>query len=163
MLSCDLLSWVSQRTVHAGELVGHRSNRAQTGSLLVFILSKVNLIHRPLCTFTLKEALASREGSDPRTQARPLSSIPGLSKTSLCRRAHRPKKQQSFLDLVSSGLHPQAGGITEPQTSVYLPCQRRAGLQQVYWSLGLRRELDSQECWQRLTKSQGEQAPSRDS
>jgi hypothetical protein len=33
----------------------------------------------------------------------------------------------------------------------------------VLWALGLRRELDSQDCWQRLAELQEEQAPARDS
>jgi hypothetical protein len=37
----DLVSWVSQRPVHAGEHVGHRSNIASwTGSLWNFIFSQ---------------------------------------------------------------------------------------------------------------------------
>jgi hypothetical protein len=61
-----------------------------------------------------------------------------------------------------SGLHLQPGGMSERQTSVYLPCRRRACLQRVLWPLRLRRQLDSQDCWQRQTKSQEEQAPTRD-
>ena len=78
----------------------------------------------------------------------------GLSETSPHWRAHGWQKQQSFLDRVPSGLHLQPRGRTELQTSVYLPCQRRACQQRVLWPQGLRRELDSQECWQRLTESQ---------
>jgi hypothetical protein len=33
----------------------------------------------------------------------------------------------------------------------------------VLWSLGLRWDVDSQECWQRLTESQDNQAPARNS
>jgi hypothetical protein len=62
-----------------------------------------------------------------------------------------------------SGLHLQTGGREENKTCVHLPCQRRTCLQKVLWSLGLRREMDSQECWQSLTESQEEQAPARDS
>jgi hypothetical protein len=46
---------------------------------------------------------------------------------------------------------------------VHCPSKRRACLQRVLWSMGLRRELNSQECWQRLTESQKEQARARDS
>jgi hypothetical protein len=106
---------------------------------------------------------ASREGSDPGTQVRAPTCITSLSETSLRRRAHGLQTQQSFLDRVISGLHLQPGGGSELQISVYLPCQRRACLEKVLWPLGLRRELDSQECWLRLTESQEEQAPARDS
>jgi hypothetical protein len=51
-----------------------------------------------------------------------------------------------------SGLDLQPGGRSEHQISVHLPCKRRAGLQRVLWPLKLRRELDSQDCWQRLTE-----------
>jgi hypothetical protein len=64
-------SGVSLRRVCVGEHMGHRSNRAfWTGSLWAFILSQeAELILRPLCTFPAREELASREGSDPRTQS----------------------------------------------------------------------------------------------
>jgi hypothetical protein len=114
---------------------------------------------RSQCTWVNRYVIVIREGSDPRTQVRTSSCIPGLSEISSC----RPQKQQNFLDRVSSGLHPQPGGRAEHQTSVHLPCQRRACLLRVLWPLGLRRELDSKECWQRLTESQEEQAPARDS
>lgn len=52
---------------------------------------------------------------------------------------------------LQGGLWPQeSGGGSELQTSVHLPCKRRACLQRVFWPLGHRRELVSQECWQRL-------------
>jgi hypothetical protein len=64
----------------------------------------------------------------------------------------------------TGGLWPQvSGGRSELQTSGHLPCKRRACLERVLWLLGLRWELDSQKCWQRLTESQEEQAPARDS
>jgi hypothetical protein len=44
---------------------------------------------------------------------------------------------------------------------MHLPHQR-ACLQWVLWPQLLRRELVSQECWQRLIDSQMEQAPVRD-
>ena len=71
------------------------------------------------------------EGSDPRTQVCSLSCILGLSETSLHRRVHGPQNQQSFLDKVASGLHPQPGGRAETQISVHLPHQRRVSLQGV--------------------------------
>jgi hypothetical protein len=49
--------------------------------------------------------------------------------------------------------HQDSGGGSELQTSGHLPCKRRACLQRVLWPLGLRWELDSQDCWQRLTLS----------
>jgi hypothetical protein len=77
----------------------------------------------------------------------------GLSETTQHRRVHGPQKQQIFLDRIPSGLHLQPRGRSELRTSVHLPCKRRACLQRVLWPPGLRRELDSQECWQRLTES----------
>jgi hypothetical protein len=90
-------------------------------------------------------------------------------------RACGRQKQQSFLDRVPSGLHPQPGGRAETQTPGLLPCQRRVGLQgrlwpqesgggseiqtsgnlpckrraclqRVLWPLELKWELDFQEC-----------------
>ena len=52
-----------------------------------------------------------------------------FKETSPHRRAHGPQKQQSFLDRVPSGLHPQPGGRAETQTPGHLPCQRRISLQ----------------------------------
>jgi hypothetical protein len=46
----------------------------------------------------------------------------GTTETSLCRRAHEWWKQQSFLDRVTWGFHPQPGGRVETQTAGYLPC-----------------------------------------
>jgi hypothetical protein len=103
----------------------------------------------------------------------------GITENSLHRRAHGQQKQQRILDKVPSGLHPQPGGRAETQTPGHLPCQRRvslqgaflswdsggrsefqtsmplpckrrACLQRMLWPLGLRRELDFQECWQSL-------------
>jgi hypothetical protein len=54
--------------------------------------------------------------------------------TTLCRRAHEPQKQQSFLDRVPSGLHLQPGGRAETQTSVHVTRQRKVGLQGGLWS-----------------------------
>jgi hypothetical protein len=61
------------------------------------------------------------------------------------------------------GLHLHPGSVAELQTSVRIPCKRRASLQRVIWPLWFKTELDSQECWQRLTEPQEEQAPTRDS
>jgi hypothetical protein len=44
---------------------------------------------------------------------------------------------------------------------VLLSHQRRGDLQRVLWPLRLRRELDSQECWQRLTESVGTSSSQR--
>ena len=52
------------------------------------------------------------------------SCILDLSETSPSRRACRQQKQQSFLDRILSGLHPQPGGRAETQTSGHLPHQR---------------------------------------
>jgi hypothetical protein len=60
------------------------------------------------------------------------------------------------------GLHLQPGGRSEQQIYVHLSCKRRACLQRVLWPLRLRRELDYQVCWQRLTESQEERAPTRE-
>jgi hypothetical protein len=51
----------------------------------------------------------------------------------------------------------------ETQTSRHLPCNRSTCLQRELWLQRLRGELDTQECWQRLTEKQEEQAPARDS
>jgi hypothetical protein len=49
---------------------------------------------------------------------------------------------------LQGGCWPQdSGGRSELQNSVHFPYKRRACLQGVLWPLGLRRELDSQECW----------------
>ena len=58
-----------------------RSKRASwTGSFWAFILSQqAKLGPKPLGTFTARRESASREGSDPRTQVRAPSCIPGLS------------------------------------------------------------------------------------
>ena len=61
-----------------------------------------------------------------------------------------------------SGFHLQPGSWSEQQISVNLPCKKRACLERVLGPLRLRKELDTQVCWQRLTKSQEEQAPTRD-
>jgi hypothetical protein len=135
-----------QRPVFAGELSSCRSNRAsRTVSLRVFIFSQeAELRPRPLHTFPA------------RWQVRTPPCILGPSETILCRRASRLQKQYSFLNRVLGGLYFQPGGRTETQTSVHFPHQRRACLQRVLWQLRLRRELGSQECWQRLTESQEE-------
>jgi hypothetical protein len=65
---------------------------------------------------------------------------------------------------LQGGLWPQdSGGREELQTSGHLPCKTRACLERVLWPLGLRRDLDSEEFWQRLTESQEDQAPARES
>lgn len=66
--------------------------------------------HRCPSTPRIVGESASRGGSDPGTQVRVPSCIPGLSETSPTRRAHGLQKQQSFLDKVPSGLYPQQGG-----------------------------------------------------
>jgi hypothetical protein len=58
-------------------------------------------------------------------------SIWGLSEVGPHRKACWRKKQQCFLDRVPTGLHPQPGGKTDPQSSVLLSCQVRVGLQGV--------------------------------
>jgi hypothetical protein len=66
--------------------------------------------------------------------------------------------------LLQGGLWRQdSGGGSGLQTSGHLLCKRRACLQRVLRPLGLWRELNSQECWQRLTESQEEKAQARDS
>jgi hypothetical protein len=98
-------------------------------SLPAFILSReAELSPRSLCNFPNRGELASREGSYLKTQVRSPSSIPGLSETSLLRRALRVQKHQSFLDRIPFDFHPQPGGRAEPQTTVYLPHQRKACL-----------------------------------
>jgi hypothetical protein len=77
--------------------------------------------------------LASLDGSDPRTHARASSCFQGLSETSSCRTAWGPQKQQSFMDRVLLGIHPQAGGGSELQTSEHLPRQRIVRLQRGLW------------------------------
>jgi hypothetical protein len=61
------------------------------------------------------------------------SCILGLLETSPHRRVHGPQKQQSFLDRVHSGLHPQPGDRPETLTFVHLPHQRRVSLQGGVW------------------------------
>ena len=131
----------------SGEHVDHRSNRVSwTGSHRSFILSQeVDLRPRTLGNFPTKGESASRKGSNPGTQAKAPSCIPGLSEISLSRKARGPQKQQSFLGRVPSDLHLLLSGGSELQTSVQLPCNRRACLQRVLRPLGFRRELDSQE------------------
>jgi hypothetical protein len=68
--------------------MGGRSNRASwTGSIWAFILSQeTELRHRPLGTFPARGELASREGSDLKTQEVDLSSrflAPSLQEESL--------------------------------------------------------------------------------
>ena len=107
-----MVSQVSQRPVCTGERMGHGTS--WTGSLQAFILSQeTELRPRPLSTFPARGKWASREGSDLGTQVKAPSCIPGLSKTSLHRRVHRPHKQQNFLDSVPSGFHLQPGGRAE--------------------------------------------------
>jgi hypothetical protein len=62
----DLVSRVSQRPVHAGEYVGHRSNRASwTGAFQAFILrQEAELRPRPLHTFPDRGELTCRECSN---------------------------------------------------------------------------------------------------
>jgi hypothetical protein len=98
----------------------------------------------------------------PPEQVREPSCVPHPSETSLYRWACRLQRQHIFWDRSCFGLHLQPGGRTGHQTCVHLPCKRRTCLQRVLWTLRLRRELDSQDCWQRLTESQEEQAPTRD-
>jgi hypothetical protein len=72
-----------------------RINKASwSEAFQAFILSQeAELRHRPLCTFPARGELASREGSELGTQARAPSCIPGVSETSLCRRAgHRTNR-----------------------------------------------------------------------
>jgi hypothetical protein len=147
---CHLESQVPQRPVHTEEHMGHRNNRASwTVSLWAFIFTQeAELRPRTLGTFPTKRETASRKYSDPETQVTMLSCIQGLSETSPCRRRQGRQKQQSLLVRVPSGLYLQQRGGSELQTSVHLPCKRRACLQRVLWPLGLRRELESQECWQ---------------
>jgi hypothetical protein len=64
-----------------------------------------------------------QRGSDPGSQVRASSCIPGLSESSPSRGTCWPQKQQSFLDRVPLGLHPQPGGRAETQTSGHLPCK----------------------------------------
>jgi hypothetical protein len=42
------------------------------------------------------------------------------------------------------------------------PARGKLGQKRLPWPLRLKRELDSQDCWQKLTESQEEQAPARD-
>jgi hypothetical protein len=151
----DLVSQVSQRPGLPGECKGHRSNRAfWTRFLRAFIFSQeAELRPRPLGTFPTRGESASSVRSDPGTQGGAPSCTLDLSEMSSHRRAHRPEKQQSLLDRVPWGVHLQPGGEAELQTSVHLPCKRKACLQKVLWPLGLRRELDSQECWKRKKKN----------
>jgi hypothetical protein len=96
--------------------------------------------------------------------------------------------QQSFLDRVPSGLHPQPGGRAKTQTPDDLPCQRRVSLQegidpksqevdqssrlldtcparQVLACRECSDHWDSGESWtpRRLRESQEDQTPARDS
>jgi hypothetical protein len=56
------------------------------------------------------------------------------------KRVQEPQKQQS-LDRVHLGLHPQSGGIADPQISEYFPHQKRACLQGVLRPPGLMCDL----------------------
>ena len=62
--------------------------------------------------------------------------------------AHLPCLRRVSLQ---GGLWPQeSGGGYELQTSVYILCNRKACLQSMFWPQDHRRELVSQESWQRL-------------
>jgi hypothetical protein len=98
-----------------------------------------------------------------------------ITETSLSRKAHGLQKQQSFLDSIPSGLHPQPGDralgtfpasgesasrdaltpglrrwIWAPDFGTPSLQRRKASLYRVLWPMRLRRELDSQVHWQRL-------------
>jgi hypothetical protein len=121
-----------------------------------FLVRVPSGLHQTSAHFPCQKRVSLQGRLWPPDQARMPSCILGPSMTSLLRRAHRLQKQHSFLDRVPSGLHLQPRGRAEIQTSVHLLCKRRACLQRVLWPLRLRRELDFQECWQRLTELQEE-------
>jgi hypothetical protein len=95
---------------------------------------------RPLGTLPAKEEVTSREGSDPWTQVREPSCIPGLSETSLHWRAPGLQKQKRYLDSVPSGLHSQTGGRAETQTYEHLPLPEETWSPGMALTLGLRWE-----------------------
>jgi hypothetical protein len=161
----DLVSRVPQRSGCTGEHVGCRSNRASwAGPFWDFIFShEAELRPRPLHIFPTSGESACREGSDHwfRWEVHLVSWVP---QRPLCT-AESAGCRNNIASWTGSlsGLHLQPGGRAELQTSVHLPCKMRASLQRVLWPLRLRRELNSQECWPRLTESQEEQAPTKDS
>jgi hypothetical protein len=132
------------QSAHAGEHAGCRSNTASgTDPILGLHLQPGS--KSELQTFTHLPHLG---GLWLLEQVREPSCIPSPWETTGCR-----NNTASGTGPIS-GLHLQPGSRSECQTSVQLPCKRRACLQKVLWPLGLRRELlDSQDCWQRLTES----------
>jgi hypothetical protein len=139
------VSQVPQRPVCPGESLDCRSNTA-SGT------DPVSGSRHP-GTFPARGEVATWEGSDhqSRWESHLVSQVP--------RRAACADEPEDCRGNTSSGtgpvssLHLQPGGRCECQTSVHLPCKRRACLLRVLWPLKLRRELDSQHCWQRLTES----------
>jgi hypothetical protein len=131
------------RWIHAGEHSPQKKQSLWNRVLLAYIRSQeVQLILSPLCTFPARGELAPRETQGLRWDLHFLSSVS-------LRRVHSGEhRQQSFLYRVPSCLHLHSGGGADPQSCVHWSCQEK----QV-----------SQECWHRLTDSQEEQAPARDS
>jgi hypothetical protein len=88
--------------------------------------------------------------------------VPKSLRTNLHRWELGLLKLHSFWGRPCFGLHLLPGSRCTRQISVKLPYKRKAFLQRILWPLKLRRELVAQVCWQRLTESQEEQAPTRD-
>jgi hypothetical protein len=159
----DLVSWVPLRPVCAGESADCRSNtasgtgRSNTASGTGYVLDS-----RHLGTFPARGEVTTWEGSDLQSRwgSHLVSWVP---RRPVCAGEHsdyRGNPSSGTGPLL--GLHLQPGGRSKRQTSVHLPCKRRACLKRVLWPLKLRRELDSQDSWPRLTESQKEQNPARD-
>jgi hypothetical protein len=130
------------------------------GPFCAYIFSQeAELSSRTLCIVPTRGEMASKEGSDIRTRWK-LLLVSLVSQRPVCTgehmglrkdRAHLTGSLQAFIFWILF------------QTSVHLLCKKRAWLQRVLWPLRLRRELDSQDCWQTITESQEEQATARDS
>jgi hypothetical protein len=154
------VSLVSQRPVCSGESEDCSSDTAsKTGPVLG---------SRHLGTFLARGEVATWEGfyRQSRWGSHLVSRVPlrpvCTGKFVDCRGwQSRLQKQHSFWDRQK-----QHSFWDRPhfrlQISGYLPHQRRACLLRVLWPQRLRREMDSQDCWQRLTESQEEEAPARE-
>jgi hypothetical protein len=110
----------SSQASEATELLGQ-------GLFQTFIFSQeAELRPKPLCTFPARGESASREGTDTCTTL-----YPGSLRDQSTLESTRASKAKELLGMVTLGLHLQPGDGAALQTSVHLPCKRRACLQRV--------------------------------